>query len=308
MLQILKPGIFSTIQDAGRIGYQQYGIIVSGVMDTVAFRFGNALLQQHNKPALEMTLYGGEFRFSQATAITLTGGKMHATINGKPITMNTVITIQANDVLTCGSIMEGTRSYLCIAGGFTVEEILQSASTYEKVGFGGYQGRALQTGDAIPYCKNTRSFNKTHIATQPFYAKGPIRVLQGTEWAQFNIEAQKTFLQQPYTISLDSNRMGYRLQGVLSIQAELNTELLSEAVTFGTIQLPASGQPIVLMADRQTIGGYPKIAQIIGADLHRMAQLRPNEKLTFEQVSLQQAEHAYLKLEQQLRLMEALLQ
>lgn len=308
MLQILKPGIFSTIQDAGRMGYQQYGVIVSGVMDSVAFRIGNALLQQHNKPALEMTLYGGEFRFTKATSIALTGGKLHATVNGRAIAMNTVISIQANDVLKCGSIMEGTRSYLCIAGGFTVEKILKSTSTYEKAGFGGYEGRALQAGDAIPYSENTQLFNKTQIAVQHFYTKGPIRVLQGTEWAQFNIEAQETFLQQPYTISLDSNRMGYRLQGALPIQTKHKTELLSEAVTFGTIQLPANGQPIVLMADHQTIGGYPKIAQIIGADLHRMAQLRPNETLTFEQVSLQQAEHAYFKLEQQLRLIEALLQ
>ena len=105
MLHVLKPGIFSTIQDAGRIGYQQYGVIVSGVMDAVAYRIGNALLKQHNKPALEMTLTGGEFRFTKATSIALTGGKMRATVNDKPIAMNTVITIQANDVLTCGSIM-----------------------------------------------------------------------------------------------------------------------------------------------------------------------------------------------------------
>lgn len=307
MLTVLKPGVFSTIQDAGRSGFQQYGIITSGVMDSVAFRIGNALLKQQNKAALEMTLIGGDFQFTKATSITLTGGVMHAKLNGHPISMNQVITIHAKDFLTCGPIMDGARSYLCIAGGFTVDAILTSHSTYLKAGFGGFQGRALQAGDVLPYDENTQVFKATQVVVQNFYEQHPIRVLQGTEWQQFSTTLQANFLTQAYRISLQSDRMGFRLEGALPIQIEPSVQLLSEAVTFGTIQIPPNGQPIVLMADRQTTGGYPKIAQVIHADLHHLAQLVPKQPISFQVVTLQEAECTSIQLEQQLSLLEALL-
>ena len=307
MLKVVKPGIFSTIQDSGRTGYQAYGIIKSGVMDTVAYRIGNALLQQTNKPAIEMTLVGGEYQFTKPTTIALTGGEMRTKLNGKVVPMNQAIPIQANDILKCGPIMNGTRSYLCITGGFLIEPILNSTSTYLKSGFGGFNGRALQAGDEIPYEATTQQFPKTQVYTHSFYESRPIRILPGTEWAQFSAHMQQQFLQQSYTISLEADRMGYRLEGGVRLEKNDPAQLLSEAVTFGTIQVPASGQPIILMADHQTTGGYPKIAQVIAADLPRLAQLAPKQAVTFEIVTLQEAEHAYIKLEQQLRLLETLL-
>ena len=307
MLKVIKPGVFSTIQDLGRTGYQASGIIKSGAMDTVAYRIGNALLQQSNKPALEMTLIGGEFLFTKPTTIALTGGKMHATLNGHVLKMNQATPVKANDRLTCGPIKSGTRSYLCIAGGFSIEPILNSTSTYLKAGFGGFHGRALQAGDELPYEANTQRFKSTQVYSENFYEPRPIRILKGTEWHQFTQSSQQNFSQQPYTISLEADRMGYRLEGRVPLETHDPAQLLSEAVTFGTIQVPSNGQPILLMADHQTTGGYKKIAQVIAADLPRLAQLGPKETITFELISMQQAEQAYIKFEQQLRLLEALL-
>lgn len=307
MLNVIKPGVFSMIQDLGRTGYQAHGIIKSGAMDTVAYRLGNALLQQANKPALEMTLIGGEFLFTKPTTIALTGGKMHAAVNGNVLKMNQAIALKANDRLTCGPITSGTRSYLCIAGGFSIEPILNSTSTYLKAGFGGFHGRALQTRDEIPYEPTMRRFKTTQIYTENFYEPRPIRILKGTEWHHFTALAQQYFLHQPYTISLEADRMGYRLDGEVPLETTDSVQLLSEAVTFGTIQVPSTGQPILLMADHQTTGGYKKIAQVIAADLPRLAQLGPKHTITFELVTLPQAEQAFIKLEQQVRLLETLL-
>ncbi|MGN7477014.1 biotin-dependent carboxyltransferase family protein [Solibacillus silvestris] len=307
MLKVVKPGLFATIQDSGRTGYQQYGVISSGVMDQIAFRIGNALLKQSNKAAIEMTLIGGMFQFAKATAIVLTGGMMQATINDKPISMYKVIRVKAGDLLNCGAILNGARSYLCIAGGFLVEQILGSRSTYTKAQFGGLEGRALQAQDEIPYEESAANYSAFKVKTDYFYKNAPIRILQGTEWQQFSMHMQKNFLEQSYTISLKADRMGFHLEAHTPIYIESQFQLLSEAVTFGTIQLPPSGQPIVLMADRQTTGGYPKAAQVITADLHRLAQLTPKQSLQFELISIEQAEEAYLNIEQELRLLEALL-
>ena len=306
MLKVIKPGLFSTIQDAGRTGYQQYGVIVSGVMDSVAFRIGNSLLRQQNKAALEMTVIGGIFAFTKATTIVLTGGTMKATLNNKPIAMYKAVAIKDGDILKCGPIFNGVRSYLCIAGGFLVEEVLGSRSTYLKAGFGGFKGRKLQVNDEIPYEETTESYDRYQYWADGFYEDKPIRVLQGTEWNHFSELSQESFKAQSYTISLETDRMGYRLEADTPILLEKPFQLLSEAVAFGTIQLPPSGQPIVLMADRQTTGGYPKIAQVITADLHRLAQFAPKETLQFEIVSIEQAEAANFKLEQHLRLIELL--
>ena len=306
MLKVIKPGFFSTIQDNGRFGYQQYGVIVSGVMDQVAFRIGNTLLKQQNKAVIEMTLIGGTFQFTKQTFIVLSGGTMQATLNERPVHMYETIEVQAGDTLVCGPIQNGARGYLCIKGGFLVEEILESRSTYIKAKIGGLEGRALKTKDEIPYEATTGRAIPYRANATPFYKNGPIRILKGTEWMRFSETTLQHFLEQPYTISLEADRMGYRLQNETPILLEKPFQLISEAVTFGTIQMPPSGQPIVLMADRQTTGGYPKIGQVISADLHRLAQKLPKQQIHFELVSLEEAEAAYMRLELELRLIENL--
>lgn len=304
MITVKKPGFFSTIQDNGRIGFQRYGVIVSGVMDTVAFRLGNALLKQSNEAAIEMTLVGGTFVFSKATTIVLTGGTMHAKLNGQPVAMYKRIAITAGDELVCGSIQG--RAYVCIKGGITVPAVMNSRSTYVKAQLGGYNGRALEKGDMLPYDETTPLPPTRQIAAHHFYKTTAIRILQGTEWERL-APLQKPFLQNTYRLSLDADRMGYRLVPHTPITIEKPFQLISEAVTFGTIQLPPSGEPIILMADRQTTGGYPKVGQVVFADLHRLAQLLPNATITFKIVTIEEAERSYEELERALRLIEIML-
>ena len=307
MIQVKKPGFFSTIQDAGRVGFQQYGVIVSGVMDIVAYRIGNALLKQENAAAIEMTLVGGMFEFTKPTMIALTGGKMNAKLNGNNIVMNKAIPIQAGDVLVCGAIRNGVRSYLCIKGGFDVPVVMGSRSTYLKAGIGGYKGRALKAGDELLYIESKPFIQACQVNAVTFYKDGPIRILKGTEWDRFNHNVQKAFLENSFDISLEADRMGYRIIPKESITIDEPIQLISEAVTFGTIQMPPNGEPIILMADRQTTGGYPKIGQVIAADLHRLAQLAPKQEVKFQVVSIEEAEHLYEKLEKGLRSLELIL-
>ena len=308
MIQVKKPGFFSTIQDAGRVGFQQYGVIVSGVMDEIAYRIGNALLKQENAAAIEMTLVGGTFEFTKPTTIALTGGEMNATLNRNDIVMNKAMAIQAGDVLVCGAIRKGVRSYLCIKGGIDVPVVMGSRSTYLKAGIGGYKGRALKVGDELPYIGGEASIQAGQVNAVAFYKDGPIRILKGTEWDRFSKDVQQAFLENSFEISLEADRMGYRiLPKKESIQIDAPIQLISEAVTFGTIQMPPNGEPIILMADRQTTGGYPKIGQVIAADLHRLAQLGPKQEFDFQVVSIEEAEHLYEKLEKGLRSLELIL-
>lgn len=307
MLEVVKPGAFSTIQDAGRYGFQRYGVIVSGVMDEVAFRMGNALLQQHNAAAIEMTLIGGTYRFHVATTIALTGGQSQARLNGQACPLYCAIAVKAGDVLTIGAIQQGVRQYLHVAGGIQVPVVMNSRSTYSKAGIGGFEGRALQAGDRLPIKSCQKQFVSRHIQPASFYLDAPIRIIVGTEWTRLGVPIQQAFLQTAYTISLQADRMGYRLLPKQPIVVEQPFQLLSEAVSFGTVQLPPNGEPIVLMADRQTTGGYPKIAQVIAADLPRLAQLAPQMPITFEVVTLEQAEALWIAQQQQLRLFELLL-
>ena len=307
MIQVKKPGFFSTVQDAGRVGYQQFGVIVSGVMDEVAYRIGNALLQQENAAAIEMTLIGGTFVFTKPTTIALTGGEMNATLNGIGIAMNKAIAIQAGDELACGAIRNGVRGYLCIKGGFDVPVVMDSRSTYLKAGIGGHEGRALKAGDELPYKESASVTQINQVRTASFYKEGPIRILEGTEWDRFSKDVQQAFLENAFDISLEADRMGYRIIPKEPIRIDAPFQLISEAVTFGTIQMPPNGEPIILMADRQTTGGYPKIGQVIAADLHRLAQLAPKQSIEFQVVSIDEAEGLYEQTQKSLRSLELLL-
>jgi antagonist of KipI len=307
MIVVKKPGFFSTIQDEGRTGYQQFGVIVSGVMDRVAFRIGNALLKQENKAAIEMTLIGGTFEFTKPTSIVLTGGHVQAKVNGEPILMNKVMNLAAGDVLACGPITNGVRTYLCVKDGIQVPLIMDSASTYLKAGIGGLEGRALKVNDTLEYLPTEWIKQNYQVQPEPFYLNKPIRVLKGTEWSRFTEDVQQQFATNSFEISLEADRMGYRMIPNTPIEIKEPFQLVSEAVTFGTIQMPPNGEPIILMADRQTTGGYPKIGQVISADLHRLAQLPPKQSITFEFVSIEEAEDAYEQLEKELRLLQLLL-
>ena len=321
-LRILRPGLLTTVQDLGRFGYQKDGIIVSGAMDATALRVANLLVgNDENAAGLEITLLGPTIRFETDHLIALTGAYLSPTLDGRPVGLNRPVWVAAGTELAFGAPVAGSRAYLAVSGGAAVAPVLGSRSTYLGAGFGGLHGRALQAGDVLPgpgptpagqrlmetlatsaspvIWRQARWTPNAELCPQP--QNSPvIRALWGPEYAQFTAESQRAFWQEPFTVSTEADRMGYRLQGP-ALARNTKVELLSSAVTFGTVQVPPGGQPIVLMADHQTTGGYPRLAQVITADLSALAQLRPGQRLWFQEVSLLEAQALYLAQERQLR-------
>ena len=301
-LMILKPGMLSTFQDLGRFGHQHLGVSVTGAMDQRAHHLANLLVG--NDPGLatlEITLTGPTIRFTKPCCIALCGADLSATLNGQALAMNRPLVIRAKDELSFGVRQRGTRSYLAVHGGFALTPVLASTSTYLRSGFGGWQGRALRRADEIPLLKPLKSKGLEELAMDlwaiKLYLPGIIaepnrtrvRLIKGQQWNEFTAESCAALLTEPYRVSPDSERMGYRLQGPALLMTTPR-QMISEATTFGTIQVPAGGQPIVLMADRQTTGGYPKMAYVASADLPCLAQMGPADTVYFKAITLEQAQ------------------
>lgn len=307
-----KAGLLDTIQDIGRYGYQASGMVVAGAMDPYAYQLGNVLLGNERYAAsLEITLLGPRLRFSKSTQIVITGGNLSPTMNGQPVPMWQVLSIQENDVLTFGPVQDGCRAYLAIKEGFQVEEVMGSRSTYLKGQIGGWQGRSLVQGDVLPYYKDTRTVNpslfnvsKRHRGLSLSHTHRPnyeqdkliLRVVLGPQLDWFTKEGIQHFLEEPYQVTPQMDRMGLRLKGK-EIEHSWGADILSDAIPFGGIQVPDNGQPIVLLSDRQTTGGYAKIGSVITVDLPKAAQVRPNQVLHFQSVSIQEAQALYKRQE-----------
>ena len=319
-LLILRPGLLTSVQDLGRHGYQQDGIPVSGAMDATALRVANLLVGNAEGTAgLEITLRGPTIRFVADHLIALTGADLSPTLNGQPVGYYRPVEVAVGAELAFGTPRAGSRAYLAASGGLGIAPVLGSGATALRLGFGGWHGRALQAGDSLPCPGPTAAGQALRQAlhrapgtawAQASWTPGPalgsaaqlqpiIRALRGPEYAQFASDSQRDFWQQPFTITPEADRMGYRLRGPELVR-HTEGELLSSAVTFGTVQVPASGQPIVLMADHQTTGGYPRIAQVITADFSVLAQARPGQALRFQEVSLVEAQALYLAQQRQL--------
>lgn len=312
MLKILKSGMQTTVQDLGRFGYQKYGVIASGAMDPYALRAANLLAgNEENAAALEITLTGPSIQFSESTFISICGGDLSPAIDGKVIGMWRTIEVKKGETLTFGAPRSGCRTYLAISGGIDVPDIMASKSTYLRAELGGYQGRSLKSGDEL----ETGSLLPDRLAAlsaaasgeldwripAPRYSAAPvIRMMRGRQFDLFNEESKKRIFSEFFSVSSHSDRMGYRLEGNL-LSLEEPSELISEAVAFGSIQVPADGNPIILLADRQTTGGYPKIGQVASVDLSLISQLKPGDRLCFEEISLETAQTLYLEQEQQIK-------
>lgn len=311
MITILNGGLYSVIQDLGRTGYQQYGVIVSGAMDRYALRIANLLVgNEENEAGIEITFGKTSILFHDERLIAVTGGHLKAELNGKSLKMNQSHLVQKDDILQFKTALIGCRAYVAISGGFKFEKVLGSKSTYEKAGFGGWKGRPLKNADEIPLNDLTmqqvqlmKRFAATHwsVNCQAFYSCQqkviPIHVLPGLDIHLFPPDSIQTFEQLIYTISSHSNRTGYHLESTTPVHLTKQQEILSEAVTFGTIQMPPSGKPMILMADAQTIGGYPKIAQVLATDFSRLAQAMPGQQIQFKFVDLETAEKRLLDYE-----------
>ena len=309
---IEKPGLLSTIQDLGRHGYKRYGIITSGAMDQIAHRLANMLvLNPEDCETIEITMTGPVIRFQEDAVISITGAHLSPAINGHTVKMHRPLFVREGDVLSFGRAVYGIRSYLAVHGGFSIEQVMDSGSTYLKAGIGGYKGRALKKGDRLSLKKkiSAQKWNKRFKwSTEAFYraqcgSGETVRVIPGLQYDAFTEESHRLFVEKEFLVTPESDRMGYRLEGErLSLKEQ--TELISEGVSFGTIQVPADGQPIILMADSQTLGGYAKIAQVASVDYSMIAQAKPGDRLNFKMISLKEAQRLLLEQEQKLRILK----
>lgn len=284
-IEILKAGILMSVQDGGRFGYRKYGVPVSGALDAHAYRLANWLVENEpGAPVIEMTLQGGIFKFHQEAKVGVTGAESEVHINGEKAKMNKTLFLESGDTLIVGRAKAGCRSYLAIGGKWTLNKVMSSYSTCLSAGFGGLEGRVLQKEDRI-FWENARAKNEAREIPKelvPHYAiKQTLRIMKGPEWDHLSSEQQSEFLESTYHISSESNRMGLRLKGQKSLKLDY-PEMKSAPVVPGIIQLPRSGEPIILMQDAQSVGGYPRIAKVSDADLWRTAQLWTRNELHFK--------------------------
>ncbi|PPA69893.1 biotin-dependent carboxyltransferase family protein [Jeotgalibacillus proteolyticus] len=320
MIRIIEPGLLSTIQDEGRHGFQQFGVITNGVMDPFALRIANVLVgNEEGEAGIEVTLTGPTIQFEEDALIAVCGADFSALLDDEPMPLWRPVWISKGSTLHMKFSKTGCRAIIAIGGGLDVEPAMASKSTYVRAGIGGYQGRALDKEDVIKarpltaaskrIAKSltkrtnkllTASWSISSVYLKKLYEPESIRVMKGRQYDEFSEESKMDFWKETYKLSPQSDRMGYRLNGP-ALKREVTEDLLSEAVAFGTIQVPSNGEPIILLADRQTIGGYPKIGQVASVDLPVLAQKKPGEALTFIEVSHADAQKLFLQREQEIR-------
>jgi antagonist of KipI len=291
-IEVLSPGLFTTVQDLGRPGYGPIGVSASGAADPTALRLANMLLgNPQNAAALEMTLQGGRFQFSGDASIALGGSNFSAAIDGQPVAPWTTHQILSGQVLQCGRSQSGARCYLCVRGGIQVPLILGSASTHILSAMGGLEGRALARGDRLEIGPEPAAPARSVLHPDLLPLLGSRHVFRATNGPQcdwFTPETIAAFYSSAYRVTSDANRMGIRLTGP-PLQATVPAELVSEGVSLGSIQVPAGGQPVILFVEQQTTGGYAKIANVIVADLPALGQLKPGDEIRFQRVDLREA-------------------
>ncbi len=296
MIKVIRPGLLTTVQDEGRTEFLAFGMPRAGVMDRYAARMANLLCGNPLGAAvLEMTLIGGSYRFSAAVRIAVCGAAMPLLLNGEAISAWTAVDVNPEDELEVGAAASGCRAYLAVAGGIEVPLVMGSRSTYYRAGIGGFAGRPLQIGDELPIgtpSPLTAAPIQLPAVWIPQYASQiTVRVLPGPQAELFNESGWRTLLSTNYSISDEADRMGYRLEGE-KIEHLSGPDIVSDALTPGAIQVPGSGQPIIMMTDCGTTGGYAKIATVIGPDLAMIGQAKPQDCLTFVECSYEQAVEA----------------
>jgi len=290
-LRVDRPGLSTTIQDLGRPGYQRFGVPVSGALDPLALRLANALLG--NAPgtaALEILALGPTLTVeADSVRLALFGSGVGLRIDGSEIPAGRSVTVLHGAKIAVGGFTDAASCILAIEGGFDLAPCMGSLSTYARGGFGGFEGRALQAGDLLPLARSAATPGPERKAPPIDYGNGPIRVVLGPQEDWFEPASIERFFAEPYTITVETDRMGMRLEGV-KLAHSRGFNIVSDGIAPGHIQVPGTGQPIVLLADRQTVGGYPKIGAVIGADLPRLSRMRPGDTIRFARVEVADAE------------------
>jgi len=293
--KVINSGIFGTIQDLGRFGFQQYGMPVSGVMDSYALRIGNRLLaNKKNEAGIEIRTPGLFLEVLAKTAITITGANFNPKINNSLAPMWEALEVKKGDIISFNQIKNGCRSYLSVAGGIDVPIVLESKSTYVRGKIGGLKGRPLKKSDTINVGKPNQEIQNIIGRKVPainipnYHEKNEIRVILGPQDDHFTKDGLHAFLNSFYEITANSDRMGYRLKGP-KIESKNSSDIITDGIPLGSIQVPRNGMPIVMLADRQTTGGYAKIATVVSVDIDKFAQMKPGNKVKFTQINLEEA-------------------
>lgn len=292
-IHVDAPGLFTTVQDLGREGFGPMGVSPSGSADPISLRLGNRLVgNPEGAAALEMTLLGGVFVFSDGAILALSGSDFGATLDHVPIEPWMSFEALPGQTLRLGPTLSGARSYLCVQGGIAVKPFLGSASTHTLSGLGGFEGRPLRKGDILSIASTLQPHRRRWVSLHMLSRLLPRKILRCTPGPQsdwFPEPSEHLFYSSAYIVSEESNRMGLRLQGP-SIPASFPGGMVTEGVPLGAIQVPGGGSPIILFVEQQTTGGYPKIGNVISADLPSVGQLRPRDEIRFERVTLEVAQ------------------
>ncbi len=302
-IEVLRPGFLTTVQDRGRFGYQKFGVPVSGALDAVALRVANILVgNPQGAAALEMTALGPHLRFMADAVVALSGAEIEAALDGEPTPWHRSFLVRTGQMLDVQACPRGLRGYLAIAGGIDVPIVLGSRSTCLVASFGGFQGRPLLAGDVLRVGPPSGSLQELAGREAPedwrprHGSPLAVRVVLGPQEDAFTEEGRRTFLASEYRVTPHADRMGYRLEGPVILHRS-SADIISDWVPLGGVQVPGDGKPIILLADRQTTGGYAKIATVIGPDIGRVAQLRPGDTLSFGAVSVAEAQRVVHELE-----------
>ncbi len=310
-MEVQAPGLLTTVQDLGRQGFGPVGVSPSGAADPISLRLGNLLVgNREGAAALEMMLLGGTFIYQHGAIVALTGSDFGAMLDDGKLSIGSSERVRPDQTLHVGPTTSGARCYLCVRGGITVKLFLGSASTHILSGLGGFQGRPLRKGDVLRIGRAAKHFRKRAVAqraTENFSHRKILRVTPGPQASWFSESSLRAFYAGRYRIGEQSNRMGLRLEGAAVSQSGAR-EMITEGVSLGAVQVPAGGSPIILFVEQQTTGGYPKIANVISADLHRIGQLRPRDEIRFEQVTFDAARSLLVEQEKLLASRELILE
>ena len=306
---VVRAGFLTSVQDLGRTGFRQFGVTTGGALDSFALRVANLLVGNDEAAAgLEITFGGLQLHFQEERIVAWCGGEFDVRVGQTALPAGHAALVHAGDELKFGRPEIGCRAWLAISGGINAPSVLGSRSTDLRANFGGFDGRALRDGDILPLLQKPRStptatgissWSAPHDWVSPAKRKPILHFLCGVDWARFNDVMIQRFMTESFAVSADSDRMGVRLDDP-ELKREDDVDLISEAVAPGTIQVPPSGKPILLLGDCQTIGGYPKIAHVIRVDLGIASQLRAGDRVRFSEISLADAHHLLLEREREL--------
>lgn len=294
-MKCLKAGLYTTVQDIGRNNYESYGFSVAGAMSQYLYKIATALVDNENSAALEITKLGPTFIFNESNVIAFASYGAQLYIDHKEVPINTAIYIEKGQILEIRNIEKGSRGYLAFQKSLDIDKVLNSYATHTRSGIGGFKGRTIQKGDHLKFKKTNINHDVigNTVTLTPYEHDLVIPIIEGLQFDSFTEAGKKLLTKQKYEISNLSDRMGVRLIGKDKITHKTEADIISEPITAGSIQIPNSGQPIILMNDRQTIGGYTKIANVTFIGQEKLANVNVGDEVTFKWTTIEQAQTSY---------------